>query len=93
MYMFTPEIHRYYLAAFIIVSIKHPDAADEIPDLIIFHLSDCQKPFWKKRVSNLTLTQREVVAEFIVEVSDEYHREVGMVDSGIRGLEVVDSDA
>lgn len=54
LYMFTPQAHSYYLPAFMMASIKYPHEADEIPDLIILHLSNFHNPFWWERICALS---------------------------------------
>ena len=69
MFMFTPEVHRYYLPAFMSASLTHPDEADTIPDDILFHLGH-NDLFWNERVKALSAAQREVVASFLRAVAD-----------------------
>ena len=65
LFMFTPEVHRYYLPAFMKAALEHPEDADVIPDNILFHFSEFEDPFWSKRIRALSAPQREVVAGFL----------------------------
>ena len=70
MFMFTPEVHRYYLSAFMTASLTHPHEADDIPDKILFHFMSHDEPFWNERIEVLAPSQREVVASFLRAVAD-----------------------
>lgn len=88
LYMFTSEAHRYYLPAFMIAAIAEPEAADEIPDLIIWHFADYKKPFWSERIRVLTWEQRSLVAEFILAFANRFDPKDGYVEQALKGLEL-----
>jgi hypothetical protein len=87
MYMFTPRAHHYYLPAFILASLDSPPEADDIRDLIIFHLSMYHDSFWWERIRLFDPAQCDVLAEFVVDVSDDVHRESGDTVRALAGLE------
>ncbi len=74
MYMFLPEVHRYYLPAFMTVSITDNDEAGVIPENLIFHLSDYKNEFWWDRLKILNPEEYDVVAEFATDIAlnDKY---------------------
>ncbi len=73
--LFTPEAHQYFLPAFMVAALEDPDAADVIPDHILYHFSEYDREFWKKRVSILSNAQKSVIAKFLTYLysSDEFH--------------------
>lgn len=85
MYMFTPEVHRYYLPAFMIFSLDDPNTADVIPENMLFHFSLHEDPFWWARIRALTPAQCEAAAEFFRALGDDFSRE--QVEEAIRGLD------
>lgn len=87
MYMFTAQAHHYYLPAFISASLDSPPEADDIRDLIIFHLSMYHDPFWWERIRLFDPAQCDVLAEFVAAASDDIHRESGDTVRALAGLE------
>jgi hypothetical protein len=85
MYMFTPEVHRYYLPAFMIASLEDPGGADVIPDHIVFHLSRHADPFWWARLSVLSAEECDAVASFLRAIDDGSYGE--QIAEALRGLE------
>jgi hypothetical protein len=85
MYMFTPEAHRYYLPAFMILSLDDLKAADVIPENMLFHFSLHDDPFWWERIRALTPAQCDAVAEFFRELENDFSR--SQVEAAIHGLE------
>ena len=77
----------YFLPAFMIASFEKPDVADVIPDHILYHFSDYEKEFWKKRISILSQAQRTAISKFLKQVHglDEFHQEY--LQKALRGLE------
>jgi hypothetical protein len=87
MYMFTPQAHHYYLPAFIIAALSSPPEFDDIPDLIIFHLSMHYDSFWWERIRLFDPAQCDVIAEFVEAVSDDADRDSGDTVRALAGLE------
>jgi Family of unknown function (DUF6714) len=87
MYMFTPRAHHYYLPAFIAASLDSPPEADDIRDLIIYHLSMHHDPFWWERIRLFNPAQCDVIAEYVEVASDDSHRESGDTIRALAGLE------
>jgi hypothetical protein len=69
---FTAAAFRYYLPAYIVASIRHPDEADVIPDGIIFHLKN-DLAGGSKRLSTFSPNEREAVARFIEWLADYWY--------------------
>ena len=85
LYMFTPEVHRYYLPAFMIASLEQPTKADVIPLNIVHHLSMYKEPYWWERVRALSPLQCAVVSDFVRAVTEE-HTDQNMVNAALAGL-------
>jgi hypothetical protein len=84
MYMFTPEVHRYYLPAFTLLSLDDPETADIIPDNMLFHFSQHKDPFWWARIRILTPAQCDVMADFFAALGDDFSQQD--VDEAKNGL-------
>jgi hypothetical protein len=77
MYMFTPSAHHYYFPAFLSVSLELRSEAEDISDLIIYHLSLDHDSYWWERIRLFDRPQCDVTAEFVGVISDEIHGESG----------------
>lgn len=84
--LFTQEAHQYFLPAFMIASLENPEAADVIPDHILYHFSEHEKDFWKQRILILSEEQKIVVSKFLEQVhgSDEFHKDY--LQKALQGL-------
>jgi hypothetical protein len=87
MYMFTPRAHHYYFPAFMRVALELRDEAEDIPDLIIYHLSLHHDSYWWERIRLFDGWQCDVIAEFVGLISDEVHRESGECIRALAALE------
>ncbi len=87
MYMFTPSAHHYYFPAFMNAALDSPPEADDIPDLIIYHLSQHHDPFWWQRIRLFNSAECDVIAEFVEVVSDDTHRDSGETIRALAALE------
>ncbi len=87
MYMFTPRAHHYYFPAFMGAALELRTEAEDIPDLIIYHLAQHHDPYWWERIRLFNPSQCDVIAEFVGVISDEIHRESGET---IRALAALD---
>lgn len=87
MYQFTPPAHHYYFPAFMAAALDSPPEADDLPDLIIYHLSLHHDAFWWQRIRLFDPAQCDVVAEFVEAVSDDTHRESGETIRALAALE------
>ena len=87
MYMFTPSAHHYYFPAFMSVALELRSEADDIPDLIIYHLSLHHDSYWWERIRLFDGPQCDVIAEFIGIISDEIHGESGESIRALAALE------
>lgn len=69
---FKPEAFRYYLPAFVVASIRHPELADVIPQRIVTEL---QKAYFSRNQRWLTLSQdeRAALARFVEWWRDRIH--------------------
>jgi hypothetical protein len=92
LYMFTPEVLRYYLPAFMIAALEEPENSDEIPHLIIWHFADYKERFWSERIRVLTTEQRASVAKFIHAVADRFDHEEGYVEQALHGLQLANRE-
>jgi hypothetical protein len=79
MYMFTPPAHHYYFPAFMSVALELRSEAEDIPDLIIYHLSLHHDAYWWERIRLFDGPQCDVVAEFVGVMSDECSATIRMV--------------
>ena len=64
--LFENEAFEYFLPAFLVAAVEDPEAADVILDGIPFHLDRARE------VRNYTPVQRQVVAEFMRWMLDEF---------------------
>lgn len=87
MYMFTPPAHHYYFPAFMTAALDSPPEADDLPDLIVYHLSQYHDPFWWARIRLFSAAECDVIAEFVEVVSDDTHRESGETIRALAALE------
>jgi hypothetical protein len=87
MYMFTPRAHHYYFPAFMSVALDSAPEADDLPDLIIYHLSLHHDLFWWERIRLFDPPQCDVIAEFVEVVSDDTHRDSGETIRALAALE------
>jgi len=62
--VFTPGAFRYYLPAFLLCSLRDPEAADILPELIISGLQ-------RDRIRALSAKERSAVARFLEWLRDE----------------------
>ena len=86
LFLFTPEAHTYFLPAFMIQSIEHPKEADQIPDYLLYHFYNYEKPFWKKRIDILTNEQKEVVSKFLMHVHNDDESSELYMENALHGL-------
>jgi hypothetical protein len=87
MYMFTPRAHHYYFPAFMSVALELRSEAEDIPDLIIYHLSLHHDSYWWERIRLFDRPQCDVIAEFVGVISDEIHGESGESIRALAALE------
>ena len=87
LFLFTPEAHTYFLPAFMIESLEHPEEADQIPDYLLYHFYDYEKPFWKKRIEILTNQQKIVISKFLLQVHKNDECGELYIDKAIYGLQ------
>jgi hypothetical protein len=87
MYMFTPHAHHYYFPAFMNVALELRSEAEDIPDLIIYHLSLHHDSYWWERIRLFDGPQCDVIAEFVGIISDEIHGESGESIRALAALE------
>ncbi|GAC1663676.1 MAG: hypothetical protein NVS9B2_00030 [Steroidobacteraceae bacterium] len=87
MSMFTPRAHHYYFPAFVRVALELRSEAEEISDLIIYHLSLHYDSYWWERIRLFDGPQCDVIAEFVEVMSDEVHRESGEAIRALAALE------
>jgi len=82
---FTPEAFRYFLPAFMLASIDDPEAADVIPDGILFHLSAPDDPHQWGRVVQFEPAECDAIAAFLWWLADQYN--AGQIEKALEGLE------
>jgi len=87
MYMFTPPAHHYYFPAFMDAALDSPPEADDLPDLIIYHLSQHLDLFWWEPIRLFNPAECDIIAEFVEVVSDDTHRESGETIRALAALE------
>jgi hypothetical protein len=87
MSLFTPRAHHYYFPAFMSVAFELRHDSEDIPDLIIYHLSLHHDSYWWERIRLFDGPQCEVVAEFIGMISEEVHWESGESIRALAALE------
>jgi hypothetical protein len=73
---FSPDAFRFFLPAFLRVSILDYQRSDVIPDSIVSDLSPPKDEslcsYWAERISPLSDMQKQVLREFIIFLRDEH---------------------
>lgn len=69
MVYFTPEAHRYYLPAYMVLSLASPED-DDFSDFIIFHFSKHEDPFWAERIDCFSPEELETIEYYIRAIAE-----------------------
>jgi len=85
---FTPEAHRYYLPAFMVLSLSSPEHDDHC-DLIVHHFSRYEDPFWAKRIGYFSARELESIECYIRAIADRENLDFERdgVSEALEGLE------
>ncbi len=74
----TPEAYRFYLPAYMLISIDHPGTGDVLADAAVGSLAPWPDPtprlqaWWAERVSDFSPAQRKVIVEFLRFLRERY---------------------